>query len=126
MIAKGNEHLIRKVKVVSNKKSKKGDKSPKKEQEIECFHSTINNKNIIPAKQPIKTILDDHKCASEIHKEVEIENRRGQHETDGNIFNKWTSKWIKRNENTASINDNTTSDFINRFKNIFKKQREKK
>lgn len=153
MMTEGKAHLVRKVRFLTKTTGeKKSRRKAKTEQEIACSHSTKDESNLdklsqirqvnqekpkrqenhlnqINGQTEIKpTIHIDEKPTQQIHTdtnrsatEPDIKSPKTSPETG--IFNKISSIWTNRNENTASDTsqkDKPKPDIVKSFKKFFK------
>lgn len=153
-MAAGKPHLVRKsrflVKSTDAKKPRK--KSPSNEQEVACSHTNTNESNFnqenpvnsksiqanptqsilhkpIQSHVDVKVIHIDRSTAKLDTNNNDKDNNNDRPKTTANtgIFNKISSIWTKRNENTASDathkqqNDKNQSDnIVKSLKKLFK------
>lgn len=83
-----------------------------------CFHSNHNDKLAENRNEIISTANQIVTNSSTVQINADILLRESP--KDANILNKWTGKWIKRNENTNTLTDSKSTDFIDKIKRIFK------
>lgn len=151
MMAAGKPHLVRKSRFLakSTDAKKPREKSSSNEQGVACSHSNTNKSNfnqennqVIPKlnqivdNKPIQAHIDVkaiHADTSPTKLTTDNDNTKTTQKTsaDTGIFNKISSIWTKRNENTASDTDTDTSNkqqnnknqsdsFVKSFKKLFK------
>lgn len=143
MMTEGKAHLVRKVRFLTKTTGeKKSRRKAKTEQEIACSHSTKDESNLDKLSQ-IRQVnqekpkrqenhLNQINGQTEIKPTIHIDTNRSATEPDikspktspeTGIFNKISSIWTNRNENTASDTsqkDKPKPDIVKSFKKFFK------